>query len=1452
MTRRLGSEGNTRPVTTPSTLSLVAFLAWGGGVMIGCGGGSNASFSDSGTPVTADGGVDSASNHDAGPADTGTADTSTSDGTTGECPAPTFSPSTGTADPGTVAITDTSLPAGGHIYFTTDGTNPTQSSTVYSGPIQVTQNTTFLAAALAPSCTESAVVAASYTVMQSDGGPEAPVTFTPPSETQPNDFLVTLSAGAGATICYTLDGSTPTCTNGTCTGTASTYSSTSRVPIDGSVTNAATGQVTVTAIACEAGFSNTASLSQIYTLQADPPTLTGLAQGAQSYDASFFQPTIQSLTVASVTPVNTPVIRYTTDGTTPSCTVGSTTANPTTFNGGGASPTLAQKNGQLQGVTCKSGYLPSTLATWTYTFTLTAPTITGGTFFAQPTVVTGTTPAAGNVVDGVDNAGADVLCATTDGTAPTCAAAGGCATTDASEVAVTAATGPRPGNNGSANTTIEVVACPTAGALPISGSTVASATFTLQLPQPFLSTGDPDTIGPGWDSTTDGLPVTGFNIPNSYVSATPYPYGDTCGASPCVLNVAEVQGPGASCPQAGGAGCTKEETADYYCWSLSGAAACGCAAANQVATGNGGFNGEVSKALPAGAGVTVGKTLSLIACQNAGAAIVWGASAPTGVVVSAAGHATSPALSAPTSTPYLGQATATITNQDTQPSAVCWTYAASALTPTCSAAGACNTTCPNNATCGGLKLGGKNDSPADNVYTFLPGSSDGTGAAATTYTSGANKSSATNVPGLLQANGFVLSAIACNASEQASSPASQAYAFAMAPPHVSSLAAYIAGQYGDLDTATTVGGGQIVYLTTTSNYDIAGALPKPNVSYATGASASCGGADVALQSVTFANGTTLVDLWDNGKTPPGQTPNPVTVPTVGSTWELSLLACGQTATDQPSSAVETITYALAAATPLVTTSQDVPVASGLNQESTLCTVGGACGTAGNKPCCTCSTTKATCGTSGHLPCCCSVEATAQGGASASCTPEPTWENAFTTYISSPTPGASLCLSTVAPPTCNAGVCGGAVNQASPVTLAVGNSPTTVYALGCAQNLPPSQPVVFTFDIKTTGATLVTSGAGSCAPNPYIELDTDPAHGNTPSVADISLGGPSASTCLCYTVDGTPPKSACNAAACTAHPAGTTATCFRAYTGGTYAENQLTLSSTTTVSWATCSTGLDPSTGAPVFSTQPYEEAINVDGALGEWDQSTWGTATQTDNDDTNVVYTDEYQHTVHDDLAADGMFTYDASNLYFAFAPKTSAGSTNTTGMCCNASGATCQLGTCYPAAASTLAIYIGTGVTGGATTDLPLLDPGLREATRALPAAAGIRYAFTWQTGSSTAPAAWVWTPGTPGSWGPGTFTTKVGYNASTGNVEFGVAQSALGLTATSSVNALGTIVGDTGASGLPATGSSSVVAWPDGAWSVGRTTDECADSYGSYWSVNLASCSTPASQMTLGAACL
>src|SRR6202043_1060479 len=53
------------------------------------------------------------------------------------------------------------------------------------------------------------------------GGGSDAITFAPSTRTQANDFLLTLSSSSSsATLCYTLDGSTPACSAGACRGTS--------------------------------------------------------------------------------------------------------------------------------------------------------------------------------------------------------------------------------------------------------------------------------------------------------------------------------------------------------------------------------------------------------------------------------------------------------------------------------------------------------------------------------------------------------------------------------------------------------------------------------------------------------------------------------------------------------------------------------------------------------------------------------------------------------------------------------------------------------------------------------------------------------------------------------------------------------------------------------------------------------------------------------------------------------------------------------------------------------------------------------------------------------------------------------------------------------------------------------------------------------------------------------
>lgn len=75
---------------------------------------------------------------------------------------PTFSPGTGNyAGTQTVTIT---CPSGGTCYYTTDGSTPTTSSTVYSTPISITSTTTVKAIAAISGETNSAVGVATYTI----------------------------------------------------------------------------------------------------------------------------------------------------------------------------------------------------------------------------------------------------------------------------------------------------------------------------------------------------------------------------------------------------------------------------------------------------------------------------------------------------------------------------------------------------------------------------------------------------------------------------------------------------------------------------------------------------------------------------------------------------------------------------------------------------------------------------------------------------------------------------------------------------------------------------------------------------------------------------------------------------------------------------------------------------------------------------------------------------------------------------------------------------------------------------------------------------------------------------------------------------------------------------------------------------------------------------------------
>jgi len=158
---------------------------------------------------------------------------------------PTFSPATGTySSAQTVTISDST--SGSTIYYTTNGTTPTTSSSVYSSAITVSATETLEAIATKSGYSNSAVGSAAYTI----NGAAATPTFSPAAGTYSSAQTVTISdSTSGSTIYYTTNGTTPT--------TSSTvYSSAITV----SVTE------TLEAIATKTGYTNSAVGSAAYTI----------------------------------------------------------------------------------------------------------------------------------------------------------------------------------------------------------------------------------------------------------------------------------------------------------------------------------------------------------------------------------------------------------------------------------------------------------------------------------------------------------------------------------------------------------------------------------------------------------------------------------------------------------------------------------------------------------------------------------------------------------------------------------------------------------------------------------------------------------------------------------------------------------------------------------------------------------------------------------------------------------------------------------------------------------------------------------------------------------------------------------------------------------------------------------------------------------------------------------
>ncbi|HSQ75428.1 MAG TPA: chitobiase/beta-hexosaminidase C-terminal domain-containing protein, partial [Bacteroidota bacterium] len=189
-----------------------------------------------------------------------------------------------------VVATISTVTADASIRFTTDGSEPTSSSTLYTGPLTFKDYTALQARAFRPGYVSSQRVSAVYFVTNSI----APPAFFPTGGAFSEPVNVTMSSATpGASIRYTRDGSTPT--------VASTL-------YTGAILVSTTDTVKARAFV-GASVSSTSEAIFVIAVQAAIPTIT---PNGGNYSGSV------TVTLATSTPGAT--IRYTTNNTDPNAT----------------------------------------------------------------------------------------------------------------------------------------------------------------------------------------------------------------------------------------------------------------------------------------------------------------------------------------------------------------------------------------------------------------------------------------------------------------------------------------------------------------------------------------------------------------------------------------------------------------------------------------------------------------------------------------------------------------------------------------------------------------------------------------------------------------------------------------------------------------------------------------------------------------------------------------------------------------------------------------------------------------------------------------------------------------------------------------------------------------------------------------------------------------------------
>jgi alpha-tubulin suppressor-like RCC1 family protein len=262
---------------------------------------------------------------------------------------PIFSPLSG-AQFSVVTVTLTSATSGTTIRYTTNGDDPTASSTLYTIPFSVTQSGTVKARAWKTGMPTSNVGSATYELKVVQPG------FTPGPTTYAMPQNVVLSTStSGATIRYTLDGSEPT---------ESSTSYTVGVPVSVSV------GLTMKAKAYKTGWTPSTTASGVYTLKVAAPTVSPVAGGYTS---------VQQVTPTTTSPGAT--LHYTTTGIEPSETDQTYSSGTIPVDQSLALKVKGWKAGWVTSDTVTASYLLNLGAVATPTFTPAA-----GTFASTQTV----------------------------------------------------------------------------------------------------------------------------------------------------------------------------------------------------------------------------------------------------------------------------------------------------------------------------------------------------------------------------------------------------------------------------------------------------------------------------------------------------------------------------------------------------------------------------------------------------------------------------------------------------------------------------------------------------------------------------------------------------------------------------------------------------------------------------------------------------------------------------------------------------------------------------------------------------------------------------------------------------------------------------------------------------------------------------------------------------------